>query len=185
MAVKWQSKQSTSALLIISCCVTGIVNDPNHWNICLSPAEGPTLHRVASRAFYLSLVLFCGTSRSQGNRYVKVKVAGFVIQLFFFTNPPKENSCWESVDNNRWAHWKPCLHAFVLLYDTVFVSVSVCLTAGQFDISNHYQHQKGKWLQGMAAITHTISTTRCHYAWCQLRHQRSSSAKLPNAGSTC
>lgn len=38
------------------------------------------------------------------------------------------------------------------------------LTTGQFDISSHYQRQKGKRLQGIAAITHTISETRYHYA---------------------
>lgn len=56
---------------------------------------------------------------------------------------------------------------FVSPYDIVFVFASVCMdciTAGQFDISSHYQRQKGKRLQGAAAITHTISKTRCYYA---------------------
>lgn len=57
-----------------------------------------------------------------------------------------------------------CACVFVSPYDILFVSACVCITSGQFDISSHYQHQKGKRLQGTAAITHTISKTRCYYA---------------------
>lgn len=60
-----------------------------------------------------------------------------------------------------------CACVFISLNDILFVFTCICMdcfTAGQFDISSHCERQKGKRLQGRAAITHTISKTRCYYA---------------------
>lgn len=60
--------------------------------------------------------------------------------------------------------FRVCLRHRMTYYLCLHVFCVDGLTAGQFDISSHYQRQKGKRLQGIAAITHTISETTCHYA---------------------
>lgn len=48
---------------------------------------------------------------------------------------------------------------------TYYLCLLDCVTAGRFDISSHYQRQKGNRLQGAEALTHTINKTRCYYVF--------------------